>query len=209
MQARETHRWDGQKAKSRFLSIFFLGIYNVEMHQNLYPFQSSMDAQRILCKRFQLVGFQSTGQNRQISALSRFSIAKKRNWTLGRFFFGGHPQTKSSKVTRGFYGLPAPARTLLGDAAERVGVQGGPKVGRLMGGVFFLFVFKIVWFIQLDLIRVSGFLSILTKYQSESSPSDGITCIFCSHQVDLRQWHPPLWSSQATEKYAQVAWLKH
>ena len=142
MQARETHRWDGQKAKSRFLSIFFLGIYNVEMHQNLYPFQSSMDAQRILCKRFQLVGFQSTGQNRQISALSRFSIAKKRNWTLGRFFFGGHPQTKSSKVTRGFYGLPAPARTLLGDAAERVGVQGGPKVGRLMGGGFFFVCFQ-------------------------------------------------------------------
>lgn len=142
MQARETHRWDGQKAKSRFLSIFFWGIYNVEMHQNLYPFQSSMDAQRILCKRFQLVGFQSTGQNRQISALSRFSIAKKRNWTLGRFFFGGHPQTKSSKVTRGFYGLPAPARTLLGDAAERVGVQGGPKVGRLMGGVFFFCLFS-------------------------------------------------------------------
>ena len=75
------------KKQSQDFFPFFFGIYNVEMHQNLYPFQSSMDAQRILCKRFQLVGFQSTGQNRQISALSRFSIAKKRNWTLGRFFF--------------------------------------------------------------------------------------------------------------------------
>ena len=169
---------------------FFLGIYNVEMHQNVYPFQTL-----------------------QTVSACWFSIHRAKSAYLG-------PQPifdrqKKELDLRSF--LFCEAFTAFRHLRElcwemlRKGLVS--KVDRKLGDwfeeAFFLFVFKIVWFIQLDLIRVSGFLSILTKYQSESSPSDGRTCIFCSHQMDLRQWHPPSWSSQATEKYAQVAWLKY
>ena len=130
------------KKQSQDFFPFFLGIYNVEMHQNLYPFQSSMDAQRILCKRFQLVGFQSTGQNRQISALSRFSIAKKRNWTLGRFFF---LRTSPNKIQQSYQRLLRPSGTCENFAGRCCGKGWCPRwteVGRLMGGGFFFCLFS-------------------------------------------------------------------
>lgn len=205
MQVWETHRWDGQTP-------IFFGNLQCPNATTLYPFQSSMDAQRILCKRFQLVGFQSTGQNRNISALSRFSIAKKRNWTLGRFFFG---RTSPNKIQQSYQRLLRPSGTCENFAGRCCGKGWCPRWTESweIDGRRWVFLFFVKRLFHptgpYPGIRIPIHPHQISEWILTQWWYNGITCIFCSHQMDLRQRHPPLWSSQATEKYAQVAWLKH